>query len=119
MYEKGREKSQQTSFDTCLSNDVNTLNRKLPMMQDEATRLDKVSAGRGEVEYFLSLPSQSKADLHLPELEETLRKNITVGYKTNSQLEAYCEYNVLMKYEYRDMNGDFLFEIAVSPKDFH
>ena len=94
------------------------MNKKMPMMFDAETRLDKLSAGSGQLTYFFSLPNLTKSNLDLSALQSRLRENVTINYKTNKNLETDRENNILMKYQYKDKTGDFLFEIAVSPKDF-
>lgn len=94
------------------------MNKKLPMMFDAETRLDKVAAGSGQIAYFFSFPNQAKENLDLSVLQRGLRENFTSNYRTNSKLEADRANNISMKYQYKDKNGDFLFEIVVSPKDF-
>jgi len=94
------------------------MNKKLPTMFDAETRLDKVAASPGQFTYFFSLPNLTKDNLDLSILQNRLRENVTSNYRTNYQLEVDRQNNILMKYQYKDKNGDFLFEIAVSPKDF-
>lgn len=118
MYEAGRHKSRRAAYDSYLVQMADTMNKKLPMMFDAETRLVKLSAGSGQLTYFFSLPNLTKTNLDLSVLQSRLRENATINYKTNSKLETDRQNNILMKYQYKDKNGDFLFEIAVSPKDF-
>jgi hypothetical protein len=118
IHETGRNKSRRAAYDSYLFQMADSMNKKLPMWFDAETRLDKLSAGSGQLTYFFSLPNLTKTNLDLPVLQSRLRENVTINYKTNSNLETDRQNNILMKYQYKDKNGDFLFEIAVSPKDF-
>jgi hypothetical protein len=118
MREVGSEKSRKAEYSSGLSRAAETMNQKLPRMLDSDTRLDKVSADSGRMNYFICLPNQAKAELDLPVLQEKLRRNIVANYKTNSAMVLERWNNAVLIYQYKDKNGELLFEISVSPKDF-
>ena len=118
MYEAGRNKSRVAAYDSHISQEADSMNKKLPMMFDAETRLDKVAAGSGQIIYFFSLPNLAKTNLDLSVLQKSLQENATANYKTNSKLGVDRANNTAMKYQYKDKNGELLFEFSVSPKDF-
>lgn len=118
MRDTGHEKNHQTEFNTALVQAANKLNFKLPVMLDTDTRLDKVSSIPGRMNYFLSLPNQTKAELVLPTLQNKLRQNIIANYKTNVVMAMERLNNVVLNYQYSDKDGELLFDITVSPEDF-
>ena len=118
IQEAGRNKSQIATQATRLSRDVENMNKKLPMMLDEETRLDRVAADSGQTTYFFCLPNLTKTNLELSVLEKTLYESCVANFKTNSKLAVDRANNASMKYQYKDKNGDFLFEFSVSAKDF-
>src|SRR5690349_9965902 len=73
MREAGHEKSRKAQYNAALVQAAESLNRKLPTMLDADTRMDKVSATPGRMNYFLSLPNQAKVELDLPALLGKLR----------------------------------------------
>jgi hypothetical protein len=118
LREAGHEKSRHVEYDSAMSRAVENINQKLPAMLDSETRLDGMSATSGHMKYFLSLSSQVKAELSLPLLQEKLRQNAIANYRTNGVLDMERQNKVILDYHYTDKNGELLFEISVSPKDF-
>jgi hypothetical protein len=115
MYEAGRNKSH---LDFALTQIANDMNQKLPQMVDEQTRLDKVTAGSGKLTYFLSLSDSVKSNLDLADFESKLQPKLIQNYKTNSTMDTLREQKVILEYEYKDKNGEIVFETSISPKDF-
>ena len=118
IQEAGRNKSHLATQATRLSRDVENMNKKLPMMLDEETRLDRVAADSSQTTYFFCLPNLTKTNLELSILEKTLHESCMANFKTNSKLAVDRANNASMKYQYKDKNGEFLFEFSVSAKDF-
>jgi polyphosphate kinase len=115
IYEAGRNKSR---LDFALIQVANDMNKKLPQMVDEQTRLDKVTAGSGKLTYFFSLPDSVKSNLDLADFENKLQPKAIENYKTNSTMNTLREQKVILDYEYKDKNGEIVFKTSISPKDF-
>jgi hypothetical protein len=49
-----------------------------------------------------------------------VRQTLLQNYKTSTtvQMQSLRLRQVELDYQYKDKNGDFIFEITVSPKDF-
>ena len=107
------------SFNRDLLRTANELNKNLPIIVDSETRWDTSMAGPGnKFTYVYTLSNRSKSELDIPTLQKTLRPPIIANYKTSSQMKGWRDGNVELHYQYKDKNGEFVFEIAVSPKDF-
>ena len=101
---------------------VAEVDKKLPVVVDADDRMDKVEVGTGNVLiYDYTLPRISKSQLgNLPAVQKTVRQALVENYKTSTtvQMQALRLRRVELDYRYKDKNGDFVFEITVSPKDF-
>lgn len=95
------------------------MNSTMPIMVDKDTRLDETTGGPGRsFIYAYSLINNSKENLNLASLEQSMRPRILENYKINEQMKYFRDAEVKLHYRYEDKNGIFLFEIVVSPQDF-
>jgi len=109
----------QSPLDARLARVAANMNQQLPMMINPETRLDKVTAGPGsQLTCIFTLPNQDKSALDLPAFEKTIRQNLINNYKTNSSMDELRAAQVKLDYQYKDKHGEFISEIAVTPKDF-
>jgi polyphosphate kinase len=115
MREAGRNKSR---LDFTLNRIATDMNKNLPLMVDEQTSLDKVTAVSGKLVYFFSLPDLAKTNFDSAEFENKLQPKLTENYKTNSTMDALREQKVILEYEYKDKNGEVVFKTTISPKNF-
>jgi hypothetical protein len=105
------------SLDQNLRQVATDLNKKLPMMVDDQTRLDQVSAKTGTLIYAYSLPNATKNDLDFSSLAKILKPQMIANYRDNKTMTALRQWNVSLDYQYKDKNGDFMGEILVTPDD--
>jgi hypothetical protein len=106
-------------FDQGLAQVAGEINKTLPMMVDSATRLDTVIPGPGEkLTYCYTLVNEEKESVDVAALEKALRPQAISGYKTSTQMKSFREHNVELNYQYKDKKGNFIFELAITPKDF-
>lgn len=106
-------------FDKVLMNTANEMNKTLPMNVDSGTRLDTTIGGPGKkFTYIYTLLTVEKTNLDLPSLQKNMRPQIIANYKTSDRMKVFRDQNVELNYEYKDKDGNLLFSIAVSPKDF-
>lgn len=106
------------SLDENLNEVATELNKKLPMMVDDQTRLDQVSAKTGTLIYAYSLPNAMKNDLDFSSLAKIIKPKMIANYRDNETMAALRKGNVSLDYQYKDKNGDFMGEILVTPDDF-
>lgn len=98
-----------------------TTNKRLPMMVDADTRLDKVEVGDGTnnvLIYDYTLPRLAKNQIDVAVLQKNLLPQLIENYRTNTVMQRLREQDVELDYRYVDKNGDFIFEQPVSPKNF-
>jgi hypothetical protein len=97
-------------------------NPKLPVTVDADDRMDKVAVGANNVLiYYYTLPRITKSQLgNLSALQKNVRQTLLQNYKTSTtvQMQSLRLREVVLDYQYKDKNGDFIFEITISPKDF-
>jgi hypothetical protein len=104
-----------------LTMEAEVTNKKLPMMVDADTRIDKVEVGDGTnnvLIYDYTLPRITKNQIDASVLKKILLPNLIQNYKTNSLMQRMRDLGVELDYHYVDKNGDFIFEQPISPKDF-
>ena len=97
-------------------------NPKLPVAVDADDRMDKVAVGPGNVLiYYYTLPRITKSQLgNLSVVQKNVRQTLLQNYKTSTtvQMQSLRLREVVLDYQYKDKNGDFIFEITIAPKDF-
>jgi hypothetical protein len=104
-----------------LTLEAEATNKKLPMMVDADTRIDKVEVGDGTnniMIYDYTLPRLTKNQIDASVLQKNLRPQLIANYRTNNLMQRMRDQGVELDYHYVDKNGDFIFEQSVSPKDF-
>jgi hypothetical protein len=101
---------------------VAEVNPKLPVAVDADDRMDKIAVGSNNVLiYYYTLPHIGKSQLgDLSAVQKNVREKLLQNYKTSTtvQMQSLRLRQVELDYQYKDKNGDFIFEITVSPKDF-
>lgn len=89
------------------------LHKYFPVMVDEETRLDSVTALPGNVfEYHYTLVNTLKDSIDVPQVEQTLKPVLLNHVKTSPTLEFLREGGVTMVYHYKDKTGTHLFTHA-------
>ena len=106
-------------FEKALTDVASDMNKTLPMSVDGETRLDSTAPGPGlKFTYVYTLLKHDKSELDVPSLEKSLKPKIVANYKTSPEMKQFRDMNVQLVYQYKDKNGESLFEIAVTPADF-
>ncbi len=106
------------SLDENLNQVATELNKKLPMMVDDQTRLDQVSVKTGTLVYAYTLPNATKNDLDFSSLAKIIKPKMIANYRDNETMAALRKWSVGLDYQYKDKNGDFIGEVLVTPDDF-
>jgi len=107
------------SFDKVLVQTADEMNKTLPMMIDKDTRFDATFAGPGSrFTYSYTLINHEKDRLDISKLREILQPQLLANYKTHEGMRHFRDKNVELHYQYKDVNGIFLTDIVVSPRDF-
>jgi hypothetical protein len=107
------------AFDKSLMEIASELNKTCPVMVDSLTRLDNAIALPGKVfQYNYSLMSGTKDYIDTEGLKAFLSPRIFNDVKTNPGMKFIRDNKVTVNYSYKDLNGEFLFLIAVKPEDY-
>jgi len=109
----------QQDFDTVLMEISNEINKNLPMMIDENTRVDSTLGGPGnKITYFYTLVNHSAQDIDIETLKPTLKKQLINNYKSSSGMKDLRENDVELQYIYRDNQAVELMKFIVTTSDF-
>ncbi len=107
------------TFDKAMMTAASELNESCPMMVDQETRLDNAVALPDNVfQYNYTLVNFTKEELDLEEFTAHMEPQITNNVKTNPDLKIYRDNQVTMKYYYKDKNGVFVAQFAVTYEDY-
>jgi hypothetical protein len=96
------------------------LNTTLPKQLDAVTRLDSTTAGPGRrFNYFYTLVNLTNNNKIDPvKFETKMRPKLIDKYKNLPELDGFRKLKVDLSFNYRDMNGNSVTQIVVSPNDF-
>jgi hypothetical protein len=107
------------AFDKNLMEIASELNKTCPVMVDSITRFDNATALPDKVfQYNYSILSVSKGSIDAEGLKAYLSPRILNDVKTNPGMKFVRDNKVTVNYSYKDINGIFLFLIAVKPEDY-
>ncbi len=98
---------------------ASSLNESCPMMVDSETRLDNAVASPNKTfQYYYTLINVEINDVNPAEGKKILEPQITNMVKTNPDMKAMRDLGVTFKYNYRDKNGIFIFDIVIGPDKY-
>jgi hypothetical protein len=107
------------SIDKNMMKVASQLNESCPMMVDSETRLDNTIALPKKVfQYFYTLVNVDKNEVDPLEIKNVIGPRIANIVKTNPDMKAMRDLNVVFKYSYKDKNGTFLFDVTISPDQY-
>ncbi|HTK82392.1 MAG TPA: hypothetical protein VL633_08890 [Bacteroidota bacterium] len=107
------------SMDDNLARFAAEANKNLPVMVDKETRLDATEfGGNKRFIYSYTLVNYSKSDVDTSLFRKSMQPTLISNYKTNPQMQTLRDENVILHYQYKDKQGEFLVELVVSPAMF-
>jgi|GEM_PF-4964693 len=92
------------------------LNKSLPMMIDQDTKLKTTVGINGAMKYFYDLVNYSKDDFDTAATKTALQPIVTKSACTNPDSRKLLNSNVDMEYIYSDYQSQYLFSFVVSKK---
>jgi hypothetical protein len=105
------------SFDKVMIEAASEMNKALPMMVDQDTRLDNTAALPGNVfQYNYTLINYDQSEINIDTVRKYAEPGIVNNVKTNPDMKSFRENKVIMDYCYKDRNGVFLLKISVTPE---
>ena len=98
---------------------VEEANKNLPMMIDEQTKLETITALPGnKIRFDNMLIDISNEDINIETFENSMRPAIFSNVKTNPGLESFRGKKVTFVYHYSDKNGEKTAEFEFTPEDY-
>ena len=111
--------SKKPAFDQVMMEVASELNKSLPMMVDQETRLDNAMALPGNVfAYNYTLVSTVKDSLDIQYFNDVMSPMIINNVKTNPDLKFFRDNEASMQYSYKDMYGIFIAKIIITKEDY-
>ena len=108
-----------TPIDKNLVEIASELNKSCPITVDSLTRLDNTVALPNKVfQYNYTLNYESRELIDIEGLKTYLSPRIVNDVRTNPGMKFVRDNKVTVNYSYKDLNGEFLFQISVKPEDY-
>lgn len=92
------------------------LNRRGPQLVDAETRLDSTTAAGDTLRYHYTLVNRTSKDtaVNLVRAKEYITKQAQTNFDTNAQMSDLRAMKAKLKYEYKDKNGQPLFNFTIA-----
>ena len=92
------------------------LNKKGPQQMDLETRLDSTTAAGDTLAYHYTLVNVTHKDttVNLVRAKEYITKQAQTNFDTNAQMSDLRAMKAKLKYEYKDKNGQPLFNFTIA-----
>lgn len=98
---------------------ANEINQVCPLQVDAATRLDSAQVlSETELQFNYTLTTASRDNVDLVQLQATTKPALIQSVKANSAMADLRDHSITMVYNYRDMNGEYLLKIPITPTDY-
>jgi hypothetical protein len=109
----------QPSFDKVMMEAASKINESCPIMVDQDTRLDNVTALPDNVlQYNYTLLRLEKKSTDVKALEDYMQPVLLNNVKTNPDLKMYRDNETTMAYNYKDKNGEYITTISISANQY-
>lgn len=95
------------------------INKQCPVMVDNATRFDNVMVMPDNIlQYNYTLVKWVKDSIDINKLESYIAPTLINVIKTNPDMKTLRDNKTTFKYNYKDRDGVYLFQIVVEPKQY-
>jgi len=95
------------------------INERCPEQVDPETRMDSVTLSReGELVFFYTLPNKEKSGINPESFTAYMLGAIVKNVRTNRDLKMHRDSSVVMKFNYRDRNGELITDFSLSPERY-
>jgi hypothetical protein len=104
------------TFDKVMMQAASELNKNCPVMVDEQTRLDNtVALPNNSFQYNYTLINLKKLEVNLDTIKKYVEPGIINNVKTNPDMKIQRDNKTTIIFYYKDMNGEFVHKISVTP----
>lgn len=105
---------------TSMVNAANEINKRLPMLIDSNTRLDRVvpqtTSSRSFI-YLFTIMDATSGSISIYDINKSIGRSIVNGVCTSKEMSIFIDNNIKAIYRYKDKDGNVIGDIAVSKKD--
>lgn len=109
----------QKSIDERLIEAANKVNKTCPVTTDSVIRLDNaVIQPERTLQYNLTLMTIQKNNPNLELIKNKLETSLINNIKTDTEMKIFRENDVTLSYSYKDRNGEFAFDILITPDKY-
>jgi hypothetical protein len=110
-------KSKDKSILNFLNKTSKDINAKCPIQIDKGTRLDNTVVLLGQlIQYNYSLINIEKKNTDIETFKKKVEPMLLNYVKTNNGLKPLKERNIIISFNYKDKNGEFLFSYDIKPE---
>ena len=94
-------------------------NENCPLIIQDGIRLESVSLPIEKVvQYNLTLLNVKKETAEIQVIKENIEQSLVSTTKANPGLKVFRDNNYTLIYNYKDIKGDFMFEIKIVPEQY-
>jgi len=94
-------------------------NENCPLIIQEGIQLESVNLPREKVvQYNLTLVNVKKETAEVGIIKENIEQSLISTVKANPGLKVFRDNKYTLIYNYKDIKGEFLFEIKISPEQY-
>lgn len=105
--------------DLVIQKSAEAANKSCPMMVDEITRLDNVTALPGKtLQYNYTIFNIDRELLDTTAFKDQMRPQMIQMIQTMPEMSSIRDYDVTLKYVYKDEAGDYLFKISIDSQQY-
>jgi len=106
------------SIDRVLVEMVNEMNKVCPMMVDSLTRLDNTITFSPKTLQYNYTVGFTKEDVDISIAKSEMESTLINHVRTNPDMQHLRDKDITIKYYYKDYEGNYLFTITVTPKQY-
>ncbi len=107
------------SIDKQLSSLAIEMNKNCPMMVDEITRMDGITAlPNNHIEYNYTLINQLVSEVSVEQLENFLKPSIIHAIKISPEMIFYRNNKTTLVYNYKDKEGVEILKMRIGPDEY-
>lgn len=110
------------AIDAELKKTCQELNKDMPMMIDEYTRLDSMSSTPGRIANYHYSLVQHDVDFVTPEdistFDAQMKEELISNIKNNPDMDTFRKHDVILKYYYNDGNGKYFSMVEILPEEY-
>ena len=103
------------TVDDTLKQVADGINKQCPQRIDSTTVLDGTTAAFNNIFAYNYTISIDTNKYHLKDMESAMTKYLQNNYKTNPAAEDFKRMKTTLLYNYKDVQGNFLFRVKIIP----